>query len=172
MNTNEVVLVPHDPNWETIYQKEKQSLIKIFKNEDILIEHIGSTSIKDIFAKPVIDIMLGADNLSVIEKLIPELGIIGYIYLPEYEQQIKERRFFHKIINGVTKFHLHGVVKLGEFWKDKLLFRDYLRTHPQTAKDYEAEKKELAEKYRFQRNKYTESKSGFIMEVVEKAKKE
>ena len=172
MNTNEVVLVPHKPEWNNEYNREKKQIIKCFTGEDVIIEHIGSTAVHNIIAKPVIDIMLGTENLSIIERHIPQLGEIGYTYLPEYEEQIPERRFFHKIINGITLFHLHGVEKFGEFWVDKLLFRDYLRKYPETAKEYEELKKNLASKYKFQRSKYTESKTSFIRDVVKKAKKE
>ncbi|MFW5799609.1 MAG: GrpB family protein [Spirochaetota bacterium] len=167
-----IIIVPYNPKWIERYNDEKSKLMELFKPYKVHIEHIGSTSVVNLSAKPIVDIMLGADSLSIIENKIKDLEQIGYIYKPDFESIIPERRFFVKYLNDVKSFHLHCVKFGGEFWNDKLLFRDYLRNHPEIAKKYELLKKELATKYKYDRPTYTESKSDFILHIVEKAKKE
>jgi GrpB-like predicted nucleotidyltransferase (UPF0157 family) len=138
----------------------------------VAIEHIGSTAVPGLGAKPIIDIMVGLRRLSDAEDCIEPLRGIGYEYVPELEAEIPERRYFHKGPSSVPEkhYHLHMVEIHGEFWNIQILFRDYLRTHFDSAREYFKLKEELAAKYRFNREAYTEAKSSFIKSTIAKAR--
>lgn len=123
-------------------------------------------------AKPIIDIMVGVRRLSDAQGCIGPLEAIGYEYVPEYEVSIPERRYFRKGPSSLPNehYHLHMVEYNGDFWKRHLLFRDYLRAHPRAAGKYHKLKKELAAKYRLNRDAYTEAKTLFIESIISKAK--
>ncbi len=134
------------------------------------IEHIGSTAVPSLGAKPIIDILVAVNHLSDAEQCIEPLQSIGYEYVPEYEESIPERRYFHK--GGPPKeqhYHLHMVELTSDFWKKHLLFRDHLRTHPKIAQKYHELKKRLALKYGSDREGYTEAKTSFIKSTCAKA---
>ena len=168
-----VEVFDHDPQWPRIFDREKKLILKALGNKAISIEHIGSTSVPGLGAKPIIDIMVGVRLLSDAKRCIRTLERIGYEYVPELEDLIPERRYFRKGPNKPNKhYHLHMVEYDGELWKNHLLFRDYLRTHPQTASEYFTLKKQLAVKYRLNREGYTDAKASFITSVISKADSE
>lgn len=170
MSERKVVIVEYRPEWPTLYHKEKESIQKAIGHIAIAIEHIGSTAVPSLGAKPTIDIMVGLHHLVDAEKCIEPLRSVGYEYQPEHEAQIPERRFFRKGNPAKEQhYHLHIVDKKGDFWKRHLLFRDYLRTHPKTVQQYYKLKKELASKYGSNREGYTEAKTSFIESIVAKA---
>jgi len=140
-------------------------LINILGNT-IQVEHIGSTAVRDLAAKPVIDIMIGAP-LCVVDSKIELIQSLGYVYFPEYEKEIPLRRFFAKFENGVRKFHLHALMAYGESWENHIFFRDYLRLHPEIRVKYQTLKVSLAEKFLNEREKYTDAKSDFIKKILE-----
>lgn len=136
----------------------------VFADVDAVIEHIGSTAVPGLGAKPVIDVMVGVPALAVVEERIPALDAIDYEYVREYETQFPERRYFRKPRRGPRAFHVHCVVAGGDFWIRHLAFRDYLRAHEDAAAAYEALKRDLA--MRLAKEEYTAAKSPFIERVV------
>jgi GrpB-like predicted nucleotidyltransferase (UPF0157 family) len=115
--------------------------------------------------------MVGIRQLSDARGCIWPLETIGYEYVPEYEDSLPERRYFRKGSSNVPNkhYHLHMVQYGGDFWRRHLLFRDYLRAHPQVAGEYYRLKKKLAAKYRLNREAYTQAKTLFIESIVAKA---
>lgn len=142
------------------------------RNKVVAIEHIGSTAVPGLGAKPVIDIMVGLRKISDARDCIGPLRRIGYEYVPELEAEIPERRYFHKGPSNVPKkhYHLHMVEIHSEFWNVHILFRDYLRTHSDAAQEYYKLKTELAAKHRLNREAYTEAKTSFIRSTIAKAR--
>ncbi|WP_327059461.1 GrpB family protein [Kurthia huakuii] len=132
------------------------------------IEHIGSTSINGLKAKPVIDILVGVQDLEEISNFILPLSEIEYEYV--HKPEFKERRFFRKGLWGQGTCHLHICKFNSNEWIEKLLFRDYLRLNPDVAKEYAALKKVLASNYKFDRPTYTKKKEPFIRTIIEIAK--
>ena len=156
-----------------MFDREKALILNALGNKAIGIEHIGSTAVSGLGAKPIIDIMVGVHCLSDARRCIRPLERIDYEYVPEYEDSMPERRYFRKGPNEPNKhYHLHMVEYDGEFWKRYLLFRDYLRKHPKTASEYFRLKKQLAVKYRLNREGYTEAKTSFVTSIVSKANSE
>lgn len=168
--TSPVIIVEYDPQWPNMYEDEKARVLDAIGHAVVAIEHVGSTAVPGLGAKPIIDIMVGIPRLADAQQCIEPLRSIGYEYVPEYEVQLPERRYFHKGPAGARTHHLHMVEPTSEFWERHLLFRDFLRAHPEASQHYDALKKELAAKFGPDREGYTEAKTPFIRAVEEKAR--
>jgi GrpB-like predicted nucleotidyltransferase (UPF0157 family) len=170
MSERRVEIVEYNPEWTRLYEEERELIQKVIGRVAVAIEHIGSTAVPGLGAKPTIDIMVAVPRISDAEKCMEPLSSIGYEYQPEQEASMPERRFFRKGQPLKEQhYHLHMIEKKSDFWKQHLLFRDYLRTHPKTAQQYYKLKKELASKYGSNREGYTEAKTSFIESIVAKA---
>lgn len=164
-----VVVIPYDPAWPDRFESERAWLAGVFRGTDAVIEHVGSTAVPGLGAKPIIDIMLGVTDLAEVAARLDRLEAHGYGYVPEYESQLPERRYFRKPESEPRTHHLHCVIRGSDFWVRHLLFRDYLRAHPDSAGVYFELKRELASLYRRDRAAYMEGKSDFIESVLSEA---
>jgi GrpB-like predicted nucleotidyltransferase (UPF0157 family) len=162
-----VVITDYNPHWPIMYEEEKSRILGVIEHKVVNIEHIGSTAVPGLGAKPIIDIMAGFHRLSDAEECIEPLQTIGYEYSPPSIAGIPERRYLNK-----ANYHLHMVEVTSDFWKRHLLFRDSLRTHPEVAQQYLELKKDLAARHGTERESYTEAKTSFIEQVVERARAE
>jgi GrpB-like predicted nucleotidyltransferase (UPF0157 family) len=167
-----VQVVDYDLQWPLLYEQEKRRTLEVTGKTIAEIEHIGSTAVPSIGAKPIIDIMVAVNRLSDAEKCIEPLSSIGYEYQPAHEVECPERRFFRRGDPPKEQhYHLHLVELTSDFWERHLLFRDYLRTHPKEAQDYYELKQRLAREYGSNREGYTEAKTSFIESIVAKARR-
>ena len=157
-----VQLEEYSPEWPKLFEQEKKQLEQILLNSSILIEHIGSTSIEELGAKPVIDIMIGLPDFSEAGNYIQPIVNMGYTYIPDYEDLMPYRRFFTKEKDGLRTYHIHLVQTNTEFWNRHLAFRDYLRNSKSTREAYYNLKKELALKDWKDGNEYAAAKNEFI----------
>ena len=165
-----VEIAEYDPKWVMLYRNEKGKIQAAIGHVAGAVEHIGSTAVPGLGAKPIIDIMVAIRLLSEADKCLEPLRSIGYEYQPQHEVSMPERRFFSKGEPPIEQhYHLHMVEKRSEFWKQHLAFRDYLRTHPEKARQYYELKKKLASAYGSDREGYTEAKTQFIESVVNEA---
>ncbi len=167
-----VVLVPYDPTWPNRFATERDVIAKALGDRAVAIEHIGSTAVPGLLAKPKIDIMVGLRRLGEAPECIPALEALGYTYRPEAEQDIPDRRYLDKGPPGARTHHVHMVEFGGPFWMRQLLFRNFLRLHPDRAVAYGALKEELAARYTTDRVGYTEAKGPFILATVADARSE
>ncbi|MGA9286946.1 MAG: GrpB family protein [Anaerobacillus sp.] len=165
-----VNLSDYNPYWEKEFEIEKNNILEVLGDKAVGIEHIGSTSIKGLQAKPIIDLMVGVQHLEEVSHYISLLSQIDYEYVPKAE--FKDRKFFRKGSWGQGTSHLHICEIHGGEWTEKLLFRDYLRVYPEVAEEYASLKRELASKHQFDRPIYTKKKEPFIKSIIEKAEKE
>jgi GrpB-like predicted nucleotidyltransferase (UPF0157 family) len=166
MPDSEVVLTPYSPLWPAIFDIEKRLLLRLF-SDAAAVEHIGSTAVPGLGAKPIIDVMLGAPDLTLVEVRIAALEAEGYRYVPEFEKSTPQRRYFTKMDSPPGKFHLHAVVLDSPFWRRHLAFRDALRADPALAAKYWRLKQHLAARHREDRAAYADAKSEFIRTVLE-----
>ena len=165
-----VVVVPYDPCWPTLFEGEQARIELAIGPWVEEIEHIGSTAVPGLAAKPVIDIMVGVGSLKDSSAFVWRLKAIGYEYLPELERQMPSRRYFRKLRGGRRTHQIHLVERSNSEWWDRhVLFRDYLRRHPEVAEEYARLKHELSSRFRDDRTAYTEAKTTFIREVVRHA---
>lgn len=160
-----------EPNnkWGSWYKEEKKYIMSFLHNKDLKIHHIGSTAIKDIWAKPIIDILIEIPENISMEQIKRELTGNGYICMSEEEN----RKSFNK---GYTSegfaekvFHVH-LRYFGD--NSEIYFRDYMNNNPALAKEYEKLKLSLWKKYEHDRDAYTDAKSDFVRKYTECAKKE
>lgn len=160
-----IIVVNYDPNWSIQYEQEKIQIIKALDGKIVDIQHIGSTSVPGLAAKPIIDILLGLEIPPKPDQ-ISSLEALGYLYLGEFG--IPGRHYFRR---GMPRTHqIHAVQVDSEFWKTHILFRDFLRTHPEAAQEYEALKRHLAVEFRYERDRYTDSKAPLINQLLVQAK--
>jgi GrpB-like predicted nucleotidyltransferase (UPF0157 family) len=160
-----VELSDHDPSWAELFEAERLQLAPIFAGRAVAIEHIGSTSVPELCAKPIVDILVGLREPALTEEEIEAMEGLGYQYLGEYG--LPGRLFFRK---GDPRTHnVHVVDHGGEHWERQLLFRDALRSDPEERRSYDAFKRRLAAEGH-SREVYTELKTPFIREIEARAR--
>ncbi len=167
MKEAQIKLLKYDPNWINLFKLEKNSLYPIIK--DYLagsIEHVGSTAIPGMLAKPTIDIMVGVKSLENSKPLTSLLSKQGYCYFP-YKPEVMH--WFCKPSPLFRVYHLHLVPYQSQLWFQRLLFRDYLIQYKKVALEYADLKIKLANKYQYDREAYTQHKSVFIKNILENA---
>jgi GrpB-like predicted nucleotidyltransferase (UPF0157 family) len=158
-----VEVVAYDPNWPAEFEKEATNLRKIFKGELIEIHHIGSTSIPGMEAKPIIDLLMAANDIQKIDSFNQKMRRARYV--PQGENGIPGRRFFFKGNEYHHTHHLHVFQKGHTDIARHINFRDYLIAHPEEAKKYACVKKELANRYPLDIDSYQLGKEQFIREI-------
>ncbi|KAF0106933.1 MAG: hypothetical protein FD147_2458 [Chloroflexi bacterium] len=163
-----IVIEPSNPNWLILFQSEAALIQSVIGSYITSIEHIGSTAVPGLAAKPVIDILIGVQRVADSPLFLPPLTALGYIYRPEFESELPERRYLLKMKDGKHTHHLHIVESTTQFFRKELAFRDYLRMHPETAEAYATLKYELAKKFGSDRAGYTDAKTAFIQDVLGK----
>ena len=166
-----VEIVSYRADWPRVFEAERTALAGIFPPSAFRIEHVGSTAVPGISAKPIIDILVGAGSLAEIEARIPAMEALGYQYVPEHEAVLPQRRFLGKPKVHPRRFHVHAVEIDNRFWAEHLLFRDALRADRGLAADYSALKIELAARFGDDREAYTDAKAPFIRAVLQNASK-
>jgi GrpB-like predicted nucleotidyltransferase (UPF0157 family) len=168
--TQPIEVVDYDPRWPLRYQRERDRIAAALGENAVAIEHVGGTAVPGLPAKPVIDIMVGVPDIERAGQAVAGLINLGYQYVPELESQLPERRYFRR--GTPETHHVHMVAVSSDFWEEHLLFRDYLRTHPQAAEEYGKLKRGLASRFRFDRDAYRAGKVPFIDTVVDAARRE
>ena len=166
-----IIIEKYNPKWKIYFEIEKGILIIALAEISYKIEHIGSTSVKGLGAKPVIDIMIGLEDFSLANKVIPKIEKLGYIYVSKYEDVMPYRRFFTKDTKGTRTHHIHMVEIKTDFWKRHLLFRDHLRKNKTDRGKYFLLKKELSSHKWENTDKYSNAKTSFIKSIESKASK-
>jgi GrpB-like predicted nucleotidyltransferase (UPF0157 family) len=164
-----IYLTAHQSCWGNWYKEELCNLQQILPIEEVLqISHIGSTSIKTIWAKPIIDILVETVPDSDWESIKEKLTKAGYHCMSEDSRRISFNKGYTE--NGFAEkvFHLH-LRHSGD--NDELYFRDYLIEHPPVAKAYEEMKLNLWKRFEHDRDAYTESKTDFIRKYTQEAKR-
>ncbi|NHK32731.1 MAG: GrpB family protein [Asgard group archaeon] len=172
--TEPIIIEKYNADWIAKYEKTKNKLLEIIDEFVVAIEHIGSTAIPGLASKPVIDILIGLRSLEDAEKCISKLIEHEYEYVQEHEKVLPNRRFFRKPAKGLGKreYHVHMVEINSYFWKRQLLFRDYIKSHPDALREYEALKYSLALKFKENRQAYVDGKDEFIEKILKKAQKQ
>ncbi len=159
-----IEIVAYDPSWPVRFETEaaliRRSLAPWLAGS---IQHVGSTAVPGLSAKPIIDIMAGVRSLEESRPAIEIAGAIGYCYAP---YQADAKHWFCKPSPAIRTHHLHLVAVDSQEWVRVLAFRDYLRTHSAVATQYEALKRELADRHHLDREAYTEAKGPFIESIT------
>jgi [ribosomal protein S5]-alanine N-acetyltransferase len=167
-----IVLQPYDHGWPLAFVAEAKALSQALGGRAIRIEHVGSTSVSGLAAKPVVDIQVSVRDLSGFADLAACLARLGYHHVPlgDFDRVYP---FFQKPAGWPATFHVHLCVAGGEQERRHLAFRDHLRRHPAVAADYLALKRRLAGQFAgdtFEsREQYSLAKSSFVEAVLAEA---
>ena len=161
-----VRVVPYSEAWPGDFAAIRTELLAAFNDDTILIEHIGSTSVPGLCAKPVIDVLVGALSLKDIEVAIPRLAAAQYEYVSKYEVQLPMRRYFVRQESHSLRVHVHAVVKGSKIWNEHLAFRQALRANIGTRDAYAQLKFALAQVHESDKAAYTAAKAPFITRIL------
>lgn len=161
------VVAPPSPAWPRLFQLRRDELRAAFASMPVDIEHVGSTSVPGLAAKPVIDILAGAASLADIEARIPALRDAGYEYVSKYEGELPMRRYFVKSPPDCLRVHVHAVERGSGFWREQLAFRDALRADAALRDRYQTLKLDLARRHADDKSAYTAAKAPFIAATLD-----
>lgn len=164
-----IFLTEHDARWALWYAEEERLLKNCLpEGLTVRIDHIGSTAVKGIWAKPIIDILVEVMPDRDLHEFKSALEQVGYLCMCESECRISFNKGYTE--NGFAEkvFHLH-LRKSGDH--DELYFRDYLNSYPAAAKEYEKLKLGLWKQYEHDRDGYTKSKTEFVEAYTHEAKR-
>lgn len=163
-----VKVVDYNPNWAQEFEAEKQRLIDTFGDKIVAVEHIGSTSILGLAAKPIIDIVAAVKSFDDLPEFIDGLQKLGYEYMSD--RMFDNRKFFPKCSQENRTHHLNLVLQNDpEQWMKPIAFRDYLRAHSKEREAYAKIKIALAQEYANDRATYTKLKDNFFQLIIDKA---
>ncbi|WP_165972131.1 GrpB family protein [Paenibacillus piri] len=162
-------IVPYNPDWALEYKREQERLLNALSPRIATMEHVGSTSIPNQAAKPVIDMFAAFHTLeapSVYSRLLKDLG---YSYT---DAGMTGRHLFVKKSGGARTHHLHMLPSEHFYERNELLFRDYLRAHPESVSAYGELKLSLMRQFSLDPEAYTRAKTDFIQQIVDRARTE
>lgn len=172
MDDTPIRLVGYDPDWPEQYEAEKDRIIDVIGYRIDQIEHIGSTSVQGLAAKPIIDITAAIDQWERVDNCIEPLETLGYDYKPESANVEPAWRYFEKRPDDGQAFNVHLRPKNSQEIRKNLLLRDYLRNNPTAAQRYEEVKRCAATAHPTDLQAYSEAKSEFIESALEAALEE
>lgn len=169
MKVKHVVVLPYDSRWKQDFINIRDEIKPALKDLALAIEHVGSTSVEGMSAKPIIDIDVIIKERTVLDEVISRLENIGYRY--EGNLGIEGREAFkYEGKKDLQRHHLYVCAQDCPELKRHIAFRDYLRSHPQAVKEYGEIKEKGARLYPNDIDKYMEYKSGVIERIYEMAK--
>jgi GrpB-like predicted nucleotidyltransferase (UPF0157 family) len=164
-----VVIADYDPAWPALFEQEWSRIAPVVAAFAVSVEHVGSTAVPGLCAKPIIDILITVDSFGPADAYIPTLAALGYVFRDD-PSNVDRHAFGMRDANGhrpVPGFNVHieehGSLGVRRF----VAFRDYLRTHAETAREYCALKRALAAAYGSDRDGYTAAKTAFVRVVLE-----
>ena len=164
MQTKRVIVVAYDEAWEYAFEEIKSEIENAIGDLIVGVEHVGSTSVKGMSAKPCIDIDVVIKDYSVFDEIVSKLGAIGYIH--EGDLGIKDREAFKYTDKPhLMTHHLYVCVQCSEELNRHIVFRDFLRSNTEALKRYSAVKEKAAELFPNDIDKYIEYKSPCIEEL-------
>lgn len=176
----------YNPSWKKQFESIKNELEKNIGFLNLQIEHIGSTSVEGLSAKPVIDIMIGVQSEDDLDKIPPLMKGKDYVYYEKYNEEMPYRRFFIKLTDQAQNLgfpeiihpgdvipdkmhdhklriaHIHTIPVSSEHWLRHIAFRDYLRTHAEVRDEYQRLKEHLSLQEWYDGNDYNDGKDPFI----------
>ena len=159
-----VRLVPHHPEWPRLFAQEAARIQEALGRRAARIEHVGSTAVGGLIAKPILDIVAAVDDLNDVAAVVRQLEGIGYELIPD--DPVEDRVFLVRGSPDARQIHLSLAESASACWRDHVLFRDELQAQPRATAAYAALKRELAARNPEDRAAYTAGKAAFIQEVV------
>ena len=160
-----VTVAPHSGLWASAYEAERKRLSDGLRDLVVDIQHVGSTAVPDLCAKPIIDIAIAVSDMSCFGQITERLTAMGYAYEVDAGSE-GGHIFVRESAPGITTHHVHVVELNDEQWKNYLHFRDRLRQEPALREEYSRLKLSLGQRYAQDREGYTSAKAEFINGVI------
>ncbi len=161
-------VVDYDPNWPAMFEREAELIMAAMGDDAVEIEHVGSTSVPGMCAKPIIDLLLAVESFAPVAEYERRLKSLGYHHHPH--ENDADRLFLWK---GIPRTHHLHIVEYATWEHQRhLIFRDYLRRHPSVAREYEKVKRDLTAAFPSNRPAYTRGKTAFIKNIMARAVEE
>lgn len=165
-----VKLTQHNPQWRAEFTKEKKRLTKILGKHFLAVEHVGSTAIPGLKAKPIMDLLVAVKSIDDFDNYTKLLEKLDYAFMRDNRKD-QEHVLYVKGPEAKRTHYLKLCQLDSDFWQEHILFKEYLMSHPEKLKEYEELKVKLAKKYKDDRYKYTKKKEDFIQKVLKLAQK-
>jgi GrpB-like predicted nucleotidyltransferase (UPF0157 family) len=163
-----VEVVPHNPQWRDAFEAEAKQVAAALGENVVATHHIGSTAIPDIYAKPVVDLLVEVRDITEVDGRSSAMESLGYEVMGEYG--IPGRRYFRKDSReGIRTHNIHAFEAGSAEVERHLAFRDYMIAHPGDAQRYSELKRKLAEEHPRSMDGYMDGKDGFIKEMDRRA---
>lgn len=162
-----VVIVDYDPRWPMLFEQERARLEPSITAFTESIDHVGSTAVPGLCAKPIVDVLVTVEHLEPPDRYISALAAFGYVLRAD-SANTERHAFGKRDAQGrrpVPGYNLHVVQHGGVEHRRHIGFRDYLRTHPDAAREYGDLKRRLAVAYGADRDGYTNAKSAFVRSI-------
>ncbi len=164
MQTKNVIVLPYNPEWKNDFEEIKKELVNAIGDLIVCIEHVGSTSVEGLSAKPIIDIDVVISGYTVFDSIVKRLGAIGYIHVGDLG--IKDREAFKYIDKPhLQRHHLYVCPQNSNELLRHTTFRDFLRNNPEAVKKYSKVKEEAAKLFPDNIDQYIEYKTPCIKEL-------
>jgi GrpB-like predicted nucleotidyltransferase (UPF0157 family) len=158
----EIRIVSHDPAWSERFARERRRIVAALDDIAMRVDHIGSTSVPGLAAKPIVDIDLSVPDVESEQEYLPQLEAAGYV--------LRVRQRGHRLVRTAERdVHVH-ICDAGSAWERRhLLFRDWLRVNAEDREAYESLKRELTRSEWADMNRYADAKGPLIAEIIERA---
>ena len=162
LESGTVRVVPYDARWPALYRDEETRLRRALGKLPLTLEHVGSTSVPGLAAKPIIDILAGRDAQVQPLTFVAPIESVGYEH--RGENGLPGREFFRR--GTPRSYHIHLVTIDSALWRHHIAFRDRMRADPDLAAEYAALKIALARRFPLDRQAYMDGKDSFIRSVI------
>jgi GrpB-like predicted nucleotidyltransferase (UPF0157 family) len=162
-----VEVVPYDPRWPAIFEDTAAELRRALGSAIGAVHHVGSTSVPNLCAKPVLDVLVSVPDFDAALQLVPRIEALGYIF--RRDEEIEDRHYFRRGNDTARTHHLSLATPTSRHYIDTLAFRDTLRSNPDLASQYANLKLQLAERFPRDRESYINGKTDFVMAVLRSA---
>ncbi|MGE5404432.1 MAG: GrpB family protein [Candidatus Saccharibacteria bacterium] len=164
--TRVVEILPYDPMWKVDFEQIK-SMVSGYIGDLILdIEHVGSTSVEGLAAKPIIDLDVVIESNDKLPEIIKRLAAEGYEYQGNLD--VEGREAFHRKFPDGYRYNLYVCPQDGKGYCEHIAFRDYLRVNESARLEYEKLKKNQAKEFRYDIDKYADGKTEFVKYILDK----
>lgn len=161
------ITVPYDPEWPRLYEVERERLLNVLGDQVTRMEHVGSTSVPGLAAKPIIDIEFQVTQLEPMDPYRGPLEALGYHF--RFDPEMPDLHYFGYPVERPRRYHLHiSQEGSSHFWR-VVAVRDYLRTHPEEAAAYEAIKRRLTTDRPGDYEFYIAGKNDFVLALQDRA---
>ena len=168
LRRGDVELVPYSSAWAASFEAERSRLQQALGADALDIQHIGSTAVPGLVAKPILDLGVAVADEAIVSACIPRLCALGYAY--RGYRGASQGYFFDLGLEQQLTHYLHMLVINEPGWCNYLLFRDYLRAHPSAREAYAQLKQQLAADFATDRASYSGAKTPFVQQILESAR--